>query len=224
MTDVPLAAVVQLTSTSDVEANWQSASSLIRQAAARGAALVATPENTNYLGPHDEKVRRAEPTTGPTCRRFGELARELRLHLLLGSFNEASDEAARCYNTSVLFGPGSPDGAVLASYRKADPDAPRVVVGDISFRGGGPMDEHVSHQNGLDVDVYYPRRDRALRAPVATGQIDRARAQDLLNLFVAAGAQMVFVGFSTGLHGPGGVVIPYPNHENHMHVRFPPPG
>ena len=34
----------------------------------------------------------------------------------------------------------------------------------------------------------------------------------------------VFVGFSTGLHGPGGVVIPYPNHENHMHVRFPPPG
>ena len=114
--------------------------------------------------------------------------------------------------------------SVLAAYRKADPDAPRVVVGDISFRGGGPMDEHVSHQNGLDVDVYYPRRDHALRAPVVTSQIDRARAQDLLNRFVAAGAQMVFVGFSTGLHGPGGVVIPYPNHENHMHVRFPPPG
>ena len=67
-----------------------------------------------------------------------------------------------------------------------------------------------------------PPRPR-LRAPVATSQIDRARAQDLLNRFVAAGAQMVFVGFSTGLHGPGGVVIPYPNHENHMHVRFPPP-
>ena len=25
-----------------------------------------------------------------------------------------------------------------------------------------------------------------------------------------------------GLRGPGGVVTPYPNHENHMHVRFPP--
>jgi penicillin-insensitive murein endopeptidase len=112
---------------------------------------------------------------------------------------------------------------VLAAYRKADPDAGRVVVGDISFRGGGPMEEHVSHQNGLDVDVYYPRRDRALRAPVVTSQVDRARAQDLLDRFVAAGAQMVFVGFSTGLHGPSGVVIPYPNHENHMHVRFPPP-
>jgi hypothetical protein len=33
---------------------------------------------------------------------------------------------------------------------------------------------------------------------------------------------MVFVGYSTGLHGPARVVIPYPNHENHMHVRFPP--
>jgi len=113
--------------------------------------------------------------------------------------------------------------SVLAAYRAAHPDAPRVVVGDISFRGGGPMNEHRSHQNGLDVDVYYPRRDRALRAPVATGQIDRELAQDLLDLFVAAGAQMVFVGFSTGLRGPNGVVIPYPSHENHMHVRFPPP-
>ena len=42
--------------------------------------------------------------------------------------------------------------------------------------------------------------------------------------FVAAGAQMIFVGYQTGLRGPGGVVVPYPNHEDHMHVRFPNPG
>jgi hypothetical protein len=113
--------------------------------------------------------------------------------------------------------------SVIEAYRAAHPDAPRVVVGDISFKGGGPMDEHLSHQNGLDVDVYYPRVDHLLRAPVATSQIDHALAQDLLDRFVAAGAQMVFVGFSAGLHGPSGVVIPYANHENHMHVRFPPP-
>ena len=113
--------------------------------------------------------------------------------------------------------------SVLAAYRAANPDAPRVVVGDISFRGGGPMEEHRSHQNGLDVDLYYPRLDRVQRAPVATDQIDRTLAQDLLDRFVAAGAQMVFVGYSTGLHGPAGVVVPYPNHGNHMHVRFPPP-
>jgi hypothetical protein len=32
---------------------------------------------------------------------------------------------------------------------------------------------------------------------------------------------MVFVGYHTGLRGPEGIVIPYPNHENHMHVRLP---
>ena len=62
--------------------------------------------------------------------------------------------------------------SVIAAYRAAHPHAPRVVVGDISFRDGGRMDEHVSHQNGLDVDVYYPRLDRHLSAPIATSQID----------------------------------------------------
>ncbi len=113
--------------------------------------------------------------------------------------------------------------SVIGAYRTAHADAPRVVVGDISLRAGGRMDEHVSHQNGLDVDVYYPRLDRHLSAPIAAGQIDRDLAQDLLDRFVAAGAQTVFVGYSTGLRGPSGVVVPYPNHENHMHVRFPPP-
>ena len=48
---------------------------------------------------------------------------------------------------------------VIGEYRAAHPKAPRVVVGDISLRRGGEIDEHVSHENGLDVDVYYPRRD-----------------------------------------------------------------
>jgi hypothetical protein len=114
--------------------------------------------------------------------------------------------------------------SVTAAYRAANPDAPKVVIGDISREGGGPMtDEHVSHQNGLDVDVYFPRRDGALRAPVAPDQIDTRLTQDLLDRFVAAGAQVVFVGYSTGLHGPAGVVVAYRGHEYHMHVRFPPP-
>jgi hypothetical protein len=113
--------------------------------------------------------------------------------------------------------------SVITAYRARNPDAPRVVVGDISIRGGGRMEAHHSHQNGLDVDVYYPRLDGALRAPRTTRQIDVKLAQDLLDRFVAAGAQMIFVGYSTEFRGPKRVVIPYPNHENHMHVRFPPP-
>ena len=100
-----------------------------------------------------------------------------------------------------------------------------MVVGDISFRDGGRMNQHVSHQNGLDVDVYYPRRDGQLSAVHSASQIDGDLAQDLLDRFVASGARIVFVGYSTGLRGTSGVVVPYPNHENHMHVRFPqPPG
>ena len=112
--------------------------------------------------------------------------------------------------------------AVSAAYRAANPDAPRIVVGDISFRQGGPMELHRSHQNGLDVDVYYPRRDRVERAPSARRQIDRALTQDLLDRFLEAGADVIFVGYSLGLDGPDDRLVPYPNHEDHMHVRFRP--
>jgi deaminated glutathione amidase len=124
------AAVCQLTSTSDAERNLRAAEALIRAAAAAGAQWVGTPENTNYLGPHAEKVRRAEPLDGPVCTRFAELAHELGIHLLLGSFNERSLDPTRCFNTSVLF---APDGARAAVYRKIhlfDVDVP----GGVSFR------------------------------------------------------------------------------------------
>ncbi len=85
------------------------------------------------------------------------------------------------------------------------------------------MDEHVSHQNGLDVDVYYPRLDRRPSAPIGPSQVDHHLSQALLDRFLAAGAHVVFVGYSSGLRGPGGVVVPYANHENHMHVRFSDP-
>jgi len=114
--------------------------------------------------------------------------------------------------------------SVTRAYRAAHPHAAPVVIGDISRDAGGPMDDHLSHQNGLDVDVYFPRVDRHLRAPTAPRQIDHRLAQDLLDRFVAAGAQMVFVSRSTGLQGPADVVMPWPGHDYHMHVRFRPPG
>lgn len=109
------AAVVQMTSSPDVEANWQVAQSLVEQAAAQGANLVATPENTNFLGSHEAKAQQAESLDGPTCRRFSNLARRLGIHLLLGSFNERGNGDGRCYNASVLF---DPSGQRLAFYRK----------------------------------------------------------------------------------------------------------
>ncbi len=106
---------MQLNSTSNVEENWRAAEKCIRGAAGEGAQFIVTPENTNFLGPHPEKVRTAEPLDGPTCQRFAGLAAELGVSLILGSFNEVGPDSEHCYNTSVLFGP---DGEIQASYRK----------------------------------------------------------------------------------------------------------
>jgi murein endopeptidase len=113
---------------------------------------------------------------------------------------------------------------VTREFAAAHPRAPRVLIGDLSRpRGGdfgrryGPLG-HVSHQNGLDADVYFPRRDRRERAPRTVGQVDRRLAQDLVDRFVRAGARTIFVGARLRLHGRG--VQPWPNHDNHLHVRF----
>jgi predicted amidohydrolase len=122
-----IAAAVQLTSTSDEEANWESARSLIERAASYGARFVATPETTNFIGPGQEKVRRAEPLDGKTCGRFAGLARDLKIHLLLGSFSERSGDPERFQNTSVFF---SPAGEILGVYRKIhlfDVDVPNAA-------------------------------------------------------------------------------------------------
>jgi D-alanyl-D-alanine carboxypeptidase len=117
---------------------------------------------------------------------------------------------------------------VLRTYRSEHPAAPRVAVGDLSRRHGGDFGPrfgglgHSSHQNGLDVDIYYPRRDRHERSPLSPRQIDRALAQDLVDRFVRAGAEYVFVGPRTGLTGPRRVVQVLVHHDDHMHVRIPP--
>ncbi len=116
--------------------------------------------------------------------------------------------------------------SVAAAYRKAHPDAPRVAIGDLSRpRGGdfGPrygLPGHVSHQNGLDADVFYPRFDRREVAPEQPREIDRALAQDLVDRFVRGGAVRVFVGPNTGLTGDPRIVQPLVRHDNHLHVRI----
>jgi murein endopeptidase len=110
---------------------------------------------------------------------------------------------------------------VVGEYAAAHPAAPRVGIGDLSRRRGGPFGPvHMTHQNGLDADVYYPRRDRRERPPTLVSQIDRRLAQDLLDRFVAAGAKLVYVGPNTGFRGPRGVVEVLWNHDNHLHVRI----
>jgi murein endopeptidase len=115
---------------------------------------------------------------------------------------------------------------VAREYRAAHPRAPRMAIGDLSRPQGGDFGPrfgyigHASHQNGLDVDVYYPRADGRERAPRCASQIDRALSQELLDRFVAEGAVAIFVGPSTHLTGPHGTVTRLANHDNHLHVRI----
>jgi murein endopeptidase len=117
---------------------------------------------------------------------------------------------------------------VVREFAVAHPRAPRVGIGDLSRPHGGNfgprygLPGHASHQNGLDVDVYYPRLDGRERAPTGADRVDLVLSQDLVDRFVRAGAQKVFVGPSTGLDGPAGVIVPLVNHDNHLHVRLPP--
>ena len=118
--------------------------------------------------------------------------------------------------------------AALERFRRARPDAPAVGVGDLSRPRGGPFGRrygglgHASHQNGLDVDVYYPRLDRLPEAPRRARDVDRVLAQALVDEFVRAGATHVFVGPSLRLRGPKSVVSPLVHHDDHLHARFRP--
>jgi predicted amidohydrolase len=173
-----LAAVVQMSSTSDEAANWAQARELVERAAGYGAAWVGTPENTNYLGPHGEKVRRAEPLDGPTVGRFADLAARLGIHLLLGSFNERGPAADRCFNTSVLLGP---DGAVLATYRK-------IHLFDVAVPGGVTFRESATVAPGV----------RPVVAATPLGRLGLSicydlRFGELYRLLVADGAELLAV-------------------------------
>ncbi len=111
---------------------------------------------------------------------------------------------------------------VVGAYGRTHPEAPRVGIGDLCRpRGGDFGPKHATHQNGLDVDVYYPRRDRRERPPDSARQINRGLAQDLLNRFVRAGAVRIYIGPNTQLRGPRRILRILWNHDNHMHVRIP---
>ena len=115
---------------------------------------------------------------------------------------------------------------VLGEYRAANPAAPRVGVADLSRPHGGSFGRnfgglgHSSHQNGLDVDVLYPRLDGLERRAWAPRLVDEALAQDLVDRFLAAGAIQIYTGWSLDLHGPRKRVVKLAHHDDHLHVRI----
>jgi predicted amidohydrolase len=226
-----VAAVVQMTSTADVERNLTAAEALVADAASRGAVFVSLPENFAFLRSEGQPIPEAQELNGPWVTRMAALARRLRVTLLLGSLPEKVESDRRVHNTSVLLGPG---GETLAVYRKVhlfDIDLPGmehlkesravapgqdVVVAETPF---GPL--------GLSIcyDLRFPelyrtlarRGARVLAVPSAfterTGKdhwevLLRARAIENL-AYVVAAAQVGAHGQGRASHGHAMIVDPW---------------
>jgi predicted amidohydrolase len=226
-----IAAVVQMTSTANVEKNLAAAEALVERAVARGATFVGLPENFAFLRAEGEPVPEPQALDGPWVSRMAGLARRLKITLLLGSLPERVPGDRKVRNTSVLLGP---DGSTLAVYRKMhlfDIDLPgmehlkesrAVLAGEepvVAQSPFGPI--------GLSIcyDVRFPelyrelarRGARVLAVPSAfTERTGKAhwevllRARAIENLaYVIAPAQVGHHGGGRASHGQALIVDPW---------------
>ncbi len=110
------AALVQMRSGLDPQANLDSAVKLIGEAKARGADYVQTPEMTNILALQHEHLFAAiaPEETDASLATFRELARKLALHLHIGSL-AIRVSAEKAVNRSLLI---DPKGEIVARYDK----------------------------------------------------------------------------------------------------------
>jgi deaminated glutathione amidase len=110
------AGLVQMTTGPDVAANLAAATMLIREAVAKGANYVLTPEITTLMENDRAKLFVAtRPEEGnPALAHFRSLARELKIWLHIGSMGVLKN-AEKVANRAFLI---SPEGIVTARYDK----------------------------------------------------------------------------------------------------------
>ena len=219
MSDTVLAAVVQMTSTADVERNLARAEALVERAA-RARRPPRRPARELRLpalrGPAGARSRRR--STGRGCGGWRSWRAAHRITLLLGSLPERIAGDARVHNTSVLLGP---DGATLAVYRK-------IHLFDIDLPGMEHLKESRSVAAGREIvvvdtpagalglsicyDVRFPelyrelarRGARVLCVPAAfTERTGKAHWELLLRARAIENLAYVFAPAQVGQHGGG---------------------
>ncbi len=174
--------LVQMSSTNQVAENVDSATELIRKAAAQGADMVLTPEMTTLL----ELDRRAlldkiyfEPDD-PSLPRFQALARELNIRLVIGSMavKVGVPSGDKIANRSYVI---APTGDITARYDK-------IHMFDVDLPGGEQYRESRSYVAG----------DRAVLSQTPWGPLGLSicydlRFPDLYRKLAQAGAVMLTV-------------------------------
>lgn len=189
---MPLVACAQMTSTEDVRQNLAALEELVARAAGYGARLVASPENTPFLGDPLRKIAAAEPADGPVARRLAAIAAAHRTWLLVGSMAEAHD-GTHAWNSSLLF---DDQGVLRALYRK-------LHLFDIDLPGGPRFVESANTVAG----------DRAVVVDTPVGRLGMSvcydlRFGELYRRLVDAGATILAV--------PSAFTVP--TGRDHWHV------
>jgi len=132
-----LAAAIQLTSTSDPEANWAAAEEQIELAVRRGAELVGLPENFAFMGPDALRLDLA-PMLGERSQKFlVTMARRYQVALLGGGYPAPAGEG-QTFNRADLV---SKDGQLLARYDK-------IHLFDVDLPDGNTYRESATVQPG----------------------------------------------------------------------------
>ncbi len=169
------AACVQVTASADLDENIAAAADLIREAAAVGARLVLTPENTTMIVRGREKtLANAEPEAShPAIPAFSALAAELGIWLSIGSLTIRLSEAEAA-NRSYLF---APDGHLTARYDKIHMFDVNVPDGQVyressTFRRGAEAPVVPMPWGGLGLTICYDLRFPQLYRELAQAGAD----------------------------------------------------
>jgi len=154
----------------DMAANIAQVCGLIREAHAKGAEFVTTPENSSFMGRNSAaSLEAGKPeATHPALKAYRELAAELKIWLLIGSISVREDGANRNANRSYLV---NPQGEITATYDKIhmfDVDLPNgeVFRESNTFAPGeqAVLADHPQAKLGLSIcyDVRFPQLYRGL--------------------------------------------------------------
>ncbi|MCP4902139.1 MAG: LysM peptidoglycan-binding domain-containing protein [bacterium] len=130
------------------------------------------------------------------------------------------------------------------------PGSYRVCIGDLSGERGGPLDRHLSHQSGRDVDIgwYFVDGPRTYLESGMSSRLDVERSWALIRVLITSGGVDVILidrailkrlyRFASSSGGEGSwldsvfqvagggsqaLIRHAPGHRNHFHVRFSSP-
>ena len=130
---------------------------LIAEAAAQKADLVVLPETLTFYGTGLKMHECAEPVPGPSTAFFGQLAKQHRLHLVVGLIEQ---DGPTLYNIAALIGP---DGNLIGKYRKVCLPRGEIEAG-ITPGTEYPVFDTILGKIGMMVcyDGFFPEVARAL--------------------------------------------------------------